>query len=342
MSSCLEEGGLFADRFELVSCLGEGGAGTVWRARDRARGILVALKVLRWAFNNDAEQRRAFEREAELCARMLSPHIVRTLSYGLDEDGSPFIVYELLEGEPLDARLQRMDRLLIDDTEAIVVHVARALARAHSMNVVHKDIKPANVYMTRDEQGRPLAKVLDFGIAEVMTGPARSEIDLAGTLGYMAPEVLLDGRSADARADLYGLTALAYECLTGRAAFQGSVLEILAAMEGPTPSLAPLFPEAAAKPLDAWVSRGLARDLDRRFQSARELATTFHDAVKAAKTALIPESCRKIEIVTGEVVRAGLAFDDTSQQQESGMVSVRGVIEEIDATTTKKKDTRSA
>jgi serine/threonine-protein kinase len=338
MSVSLEEGSLFADRFELISCLGEGGAGTVWKARDQRRGILVALKVLRWALTNDAEQRRAFAREAELCARMMSPHFVRMLSFGLDAWDAPFIVYEMLEGEPLDARLRRDARLLIDDAEAVVVQIARALARAHSMDIVHKDIKPANVFLTRDEQGRPLAKVLDFGIAEVVSRPQSAEIDLAGTLGYMAPEVLLDGKQADTRADLYSLTALAYECLSGRPAFHGPVLDILTAMEAPVPSLAPLFPEEAAKPLDAWVAKGLARDPDRRFQSARELAVALHEAIKESKNALVPTSRRAVSTFARDR-RPSFEFEAASL--ESGSVPVAAGFSEVNASE-RSKDTRSA
>jgi serine/threonine-protein kinase len=339
MSVSLEEGSLFAERFELISCLGEGGAGTVWKARDQRRGILVALKVLRWALTDDGEQRRAFAREAELCARMYSPHIVRMLSFGLDAWDAPFIVYELLEGETLDSRLQRDARLLIDDAESVVVQIARALARAHSMDVAHKDIKPANVFLTRDEQGRALAKVLDFGIAEVVSRPDRAEIDLAGTLGYMAPEVLLDGKQADTRADLYSLTALAYECLSGRPAFHGPVLDILAAMEAPVPSLAPLFPEAAAKPLDAWVAKGLARDPDRRFQTARELALALHEAVKEAKEALVPASRRASSPMMREIRRPSFEFE-AAGAVESGLVPIASGFAEVNAAAS--KDTRSA
>jgi serine/threonine protein kinase len=282
-------GSVLEDRFELVSSLGEGGASTVWLAHDLRLGISVAVKVLRTALRAESDKLRAFELEAELCSRMRSPHIVRVLSHGVDANGLPYIVYELLDGETLATRISCDKKLGLDETESIIVHVARALARAHSMGVVHKDIKPANVFIAKDDQGRDIAKVLDFGIAEVVDRTRGPSEEICGTLEYMPPEVLRDGAAADARADLYALAAVTYECLSGTEPYTGeSILDVLSAMNVTPPSLAPALGAAAAQPLDAWVRRGLDPDPARRFQSARELAEDLHAAIKKAKRLIGP------------------------------------------------------
>ncbi len=280
-------GELLDERFELQMCLGEGGSGTVWLARDHRLGISVAVKILRASLRQDTERRAEFERESELCARMLSPHIVRVLSRGVGGNDRPFIVYELLEGETLDQRILRDGPLSLDDTETVVVHVARALARAHSMSIVHKDIKPGNVFLTKDDQGRLLVKVLDFGIAEMADGRTGPTESICGTLEYMPREVLVEGLPASDRGDLYALAAVTYECLTGAAPFAGgSLLEMVLAMCVAPPSLSAFFPVDAAGPLDAWLRRGLAPTPDDRFGTARELVAALHQAVNAAKATL--------------------------------------------------------
>ncbi len=298
MSSLFGLNAVLEGRFVLASKLGEGSTGAVWLARDHKLGIDVAVKLMGSAFSLDPSRRAAFEREAELCARMLSPHIVRVLSYGiLSADDVPYIVYEALDGEPLDRRIHARKKLGLDETEEIVVHVSRALARAHSMGVVHKDIKPGNVFLTKDDRGRTLAKVLDFGIAEIIQPHPTVAGMIAGTPEYMPLEVFR-GAPPDARADLFALAVLAYECLTGVVPYVGeSVIDVIDALSGAPPSLTRTFSDEAANPLDAWMRRGLAPDAGLRFQSARDLAEAFHVAVKQAKGALgliPPASARKL------------------------------------------------
>ncbi len=305
MSSFFHAGAVLDGRFKLGSALGEGAMGTVWLAKDLHLGIDVAVKVMQSALRADGGRREMFEKEAELCARMLSPHIVRVLSYGVTSGDVPYIIYEALEGEPLDTRIAIRKKLELDETEEIIVHVARALARAHSMGIVHKDIKPGNVFMTKDDRGRAIAKVIDFGISEVIQPNLTIAGELCGTLEYMPLEVLRDAKPADARADLFALAVLAYECLCGEVPYVGeSMPEVMQIMSGAPPSLSRVFPEEVAVPLDQWMRRGLAPDAGLRFQSARDLAETFHHAVKEAKFALgvSPASSRKMSTQMERVI----------------------------------------
>ncbi len=305
MSSFFHTGAVLDGRFKLGAALGEGAMGTVWLAKDLHLGIDVAVKVMQSALRADGGRREMFEKEAELCARMLSPHIVRVLSYGVTSGDVPYIIYEALEGEPLDTRIALRKKLELDETEEIIVHVARALARAHSMGIVHKDIKPGNVFMTKDDRGRAIAKVIDFGISEVIQPNLTIAGEICGTLEYMPLEVLRDAKPADARADLFALAVLAYECLCGEVPYVGeSMPEVMQIMSGAPPSLSRVFPQEAAVPLDQWMRRGLAPDARLRFQSARDLAETFHEAVKEAKFALgvSPASSRKMSTQMERVI----------------------------------------
>ena len=278
-------GKLFAGRFEVLAALGEGACGTVWRARDYVLGIDVALKVLRGMMRVDPAQRRAFEREARLCERMLSPNIVRVLSFGVDVGDVPYIAYELLAGTSLRDCIGKraMDA---EDVVNVVVQVARGLGRAHSLGVLHRDIKPCNIFLTSDDRGRALAKILDFGIA-ALTSDVGADGQVSGTFGYMAPEVLFQTSKLDERADLYALTAVAYECLVGRPPIEAaSVFELVACFREKTalvPSVEPSVGPAVAAHLDPWFRRGLAREPSARFSSSCELADELYRAFSLAK-----------------------------------------------------------
>jgi serine/threonine-protein kinase len=285
VSASLSQGRVIEERYKLLSRLGEGSAGTVWLAEDLALHITVAVKVLRPELSLRKAMLEQFDREAELSARMLSPNIVRVLARGVDADGTPYIVYEALDGEDLGTRLARTPRLDLAETETVVIHVARALSRAHAVGVIHRDIKPENLFVTKDEDGRALVKVLDFGLAELQAKLGATDA-LSGTIELMAPEVMLDGVAPDARSDLYSLAVVAYRCLAGAMPFPGDVIgQVVLALTTTTPRKPSEILGPCATAIDAWFERALARDPARRFESARELAETFHAAAKDARFA---------------------------------------------------------
>ena len=280
-------------RYRLVAPLGDGAMGTVWRAYDSDLEIEVALKLLK----NTAADRNTmlahFAHEAELSARMLSPNVVRVLDRGVDDDGHPYISYELLEGDELGERLNREGRLSLAVCAVVVVQACRALARAHAVGVVHQDIKPENIFLLQDDDGRPLVKLIDFGIAQLRkptSGVATREA-IGGTLEYMAPEVLLDGNVPDARSDLYALGVVAYECFTGRVPYAGDTLSQVLTAHAKTkpepPSTLRAVKDGLGAALDAWFARAIHRDPAQRFQSAKEMAEAFVQ-VHRPKTAHAP------------------------------------------------------
>lgn len=290
-------GATVASRYSLVAPIGDGAMGSVWRAYDSGLEIEVALKLLRNTGADRATMLSRFAREAELSARMLSPNVVRVLDRGVDDAGAPYIAYELLEGDELGERLTREGRVSLAICAAVVVQSCRALARAHAVGVVHQDIKPENIFVCQEDDGRPLVKLIDFGIAQLArpanaTGPRES---VGGTLEYMAPEVLRGGKTADARSDLYGLGVVAYECFTGRVPFPGETLSdvIAAHAKGPPPAASSLraVKDGLGAALDGWFDKALQHDPAQRFQSAKEMAEAFVH-VHRPKVAHAPTSAR--------------------------------------------------
>jgi serine/threonine-protein kinase len=226
-----------------------------------------------------------FIREADLAERMLSPHIVRVLAGGTTAEGAPYIAYEHLDGEDLGTRLGRGGRLSIEESRAVIVHTCRALARAHARGVVHRDIKPDNLFVTK-VQGRPLVKVLDFGVAELVRSVDRDG-PLVGTLEYLAPEVVLGERAPSARSDIYSLGVVAYRCLAGAPPFKADDMgQLVLAYAKTTPRPLREIDQRIPADIDRWLSRAIARDPDARFESAREMGHVHLDEILARRDLL--------------------------------------------------------
>ncbi len=271
--------------YEIQAAIGAGGMGEVYRATDTRLGRTVAVKVLPAALAADPERRRRLEREARIAGSLNHPHIC-TL-YDIGEERLPesdasvrYLVMEYLEGITLEARLQK-GRLPVEQAVAFGIQIADALDKAHRRGVVHRDLKPGNLMLTKSG-----VKLLDFGLAtqqNAATGPTSQipTVDLQerittqgaiiGTLQYMAPEQL-EGREADARTDIFAFGALLYEMVTGARAFQsGSQAGLIGAIlrDDPRPAseLAPDTPPLLAR----TISRCLSKDRDDRWQTANDL-----------------------------------------------------------------------
>ena len=258
--------------YELVSRIGAGGMGEVWRARDTRLDRSVAVKILPSELSGNAQLRIRFEREARTISQLDHPHIC-----SLFDVGENYLVMELLEGESLADRLLRGPLPLAEVTR-YGAQIAHALDRAHRAGVVHRDLKPGNVVLTRAG-----AKLLDFGLAKSAAVDARpddatqhkpltSEGTIVGTFQYMAPEQL-DGLEADARTDIFALGAVLYEMTTGKRAFEGKtrtslIAAIVAGNPRPVSEFQPLTPPA----LEHLIAKCLCKDPDDRWQSAHDIA----------------------------------------------------------------------
>ena len=270
---------VIAGKYQVERLIGRGGMGSVYRAIHLGLHQPVAIKMISQLYARSPEARRRFDTEAKAAARLRSRHVVQVFDNGETDDGTPYLVMELLEGESLDRRIARLGRLPIDDTFRIVVQVGRALARAHAMGIVHRDLKPENIYMSREEDGE-VAKVLDFGIAKIRnpeTGSSGTRTGaVLGTPLFMSPEQARGLKSVDHRTNVYSLGMVIYAMLTGVTAFTGeSFGDILVAIcTSELPSIE--HPSATAAPglapgFDWWFQRACAREPGERFQSVDEL-----------------------------------------------------------------------
>jgi Tol biopolymer transport system component/tRNA A-37 threonylcarbamoyl transferase component Bud32 len=284
--------------YEIVSVLGAGAMGEVYRARDTRLNRDVAIKVLPPVFARDPERRSRFEREARAVAAINHPNILSVHDIGsadiVDANGrtepATYMITELLDGDTLRARLAD-GPLPLRKALDVAMQAARGLAAAHDRGIVHRDLKPENIVLTRDGQ----VKVLDFGLAKMAAGPAAAASDaqtvaagteagmVMGTVGYMAPEQAR-GEAADARSDLFALGAVLYELADGRRAFsRATAPETMTAILREDPP--PLRPEVAPA-LDRILRHALEKDPNDRFQSARDFAFALH----AASESLTPSS----------------------------------------------------
>jgi serine/threonine-protein kinase len=249
--------------------------GSVWRARDLTLNAEVAVKLIEEEFVRSKEAVDRFRREAQAAAAIRSTYVVQILDHGVD-GGTPFIAMELLKGESLAERLERVGRLSPEATGHLLGQVARALALAHDSGIVHRDMKPDNIFLVREDE-EDVGKVLDFGIARQTgglgeTGGLRTETGaVLGTPYYMSPEQAI-GQPVDHLTDIWSFGVIACECLTGRRAFDGNSVGALfhAVCMAPLPLPSELGP--VPEGFDAWFARAAARDKALRYPTIRQAA----------------------------------------------------------------------
>ena len=269
---------LVADKYRLMRLIGRGGMGSVWEGLHITLGNRVAVKFIETDYAESDEARTRFENEARAAARLQSKYVVQVFDYGVMPDGRPFIVMEYLAGESLDARLERIGKLSIEDTTRIITQVSRALAKAHSAGIVHRDLKPENIFLVSDEEeATDIAKVVDFGIAkftDTSMGVSSSTRtgSVLGTPFYMSPEQARGLRSVDFRSDLWSLGVITFRCLTGRYPFEGEAIGDLLVKICTAPLPVPSSYTALPSGFDAWFEKAMQRDPAQRFSSALDLA----------------------------------------------------------------------
>ena len=281
--------------YEVLSKLGEGGMGEVYRARDTRLKRDVALKVLPADVAGDIERLARFQREAEVLASLNHPHIAHI--HGVEEsNGTTALIMELVEGEDLAHRIAR-GPIPIDDALPIAQQIADALEAAHEQGIIHRDLKPANIKVRPDG----MVKVLDFGLAKALDTKARSAAAeptitspamtmrgmILGTASYMAPEQA-KGKAIDRRADVWAFGAVLYEMLSGRRAFVGEdVTDTIVAVVSREPDWAAL-PANTPVTIHKLVRRCLEKDRKRRLDSAADARLEIEDALSAPLTIATP------------------------------------------------------
>lgn len=289
--------------YEILTPIGAGGMGEVYRARDTRLERTVAIKVLPSHLSSSPSVRQRFEREAKTVSQLSHPHICALYDVG-HQDGIDFLVMEYLEGETLSERLAK-GAFPLERALRSAIEIADALDKAHRRGIVHRDLKPSNVMLTKSG-----VKLLDFGLAKAMTFPSQpvdsslptagdenltQEGTILGTFQYMAPEKL-EGKDADGRSDIFAFGATLYEMVTGKKAFSGSspASLISAIMTADPPHLSTLLPTAPAS-LDRVIRKCLSKDPEDRWQSAADLSSELRWIADGAHTggASPPTAVRK-------------------------------------------------
>jgi hypothetical protein len=257
----LGKGEILSERFVIESLAGCGGMGTVYRALDRVSGTSVAIKVMARCREHDAR----FAQEARVLSELTHPAIVRYVAHGATSQREPFLAMEWLEGEDLARRLTRTG-LSVAETLSVARRVAEGLSVSHARGILHRDVKPSNVFLVDGDPSR--AKLLDFGIVRLQptalapnTRPVTGPGTVLGTVGYMSPEQAIADRSLDARTDVFALGCLLFECLTGQPAFRAShhVAVLVKVLREQAPRLREFRPDLPPQ-LDELVARMLRKD----------------------------------------------------------------------------------
>src|SRR6266853_1628612 len=266
--------------YEILTPLGAGGMGEVYKARDTRLERIVAVKVLPSHLSSSLEVRQRFEREAKTISQLSHPHICALYDVGREGE-TEYLVMEYLEGETLADRLLK-GSLPLEQTLRFGIQIADALDKAHRQGIVHRDLKPGNVMLTKAG-----AKLMDFGLAKpaeaafiasasvgtpTLSNRLTVEGTIVGTFQYMAPEQL-EGRDADPRSDIFAFGALLYEMATGKPAFSGKTpASVIAAILASEPKPVSTSPFSSAAELDRLIRSALAKTPDERWQSAHDIS----------------------------------------------------------------------
>jgi eukaryotic-like serine/threonine-protein kinase len=268
-------GTLLSGRYRLDAQVGSGGMSTVYRAFDTVLERQVAIKLMHREIASDSDQLERFRREARAVAQLNHPHVVGVIDAG-EDDQTPFIVFEYVEGETLKDRIRRHGRLPVTEAVAYAIEVARALGAAHERHIVHRDVKPQNVLI--DEEGT--AKVTDFGIARSLTEEGlTADGRVLGTTDYVSPEQAL-GHAVTGQSDLYSLGIVLYEMLTGDVPFHGDnqVSVAMKHVREELPDVQQRRPEISSA-LAAIVDKATEKDLARRYATAADLIADLEEVL---------------------------------------------------------------
>ena len=300
MSWVAASGARLGERYVLDAKVGEGGMGEVWRGKHLALENEVAIKFLSGSLANNDETKKRFLMEAKLTAQLRSRHAVQVFDFGLTEDDQPYLVMELLRGEPLSERIERLRGLPLVEAAHVLAAAAKALHRAHALGIVHRDFKPDNIFITKNEEHEDEVKVVDFGIAKLIGSldearPSATDFaeiakkglstltrtgKLVGTPHYMSPEQVRMSADVGPATDIWALGVVAFETITGQTPFEGNDIVTLFAniqlgKARRASSLNPNVPPA----FEDWFKVACAVEPSLRFPDPQTGATLLADAL---------------------------------------------------------------
>jgi serine/threonine-protein kinase len=269
-------------RYRLAEIIGRGAMGEIYAAAEVGSGDPAAVKVLQASASGDPDLVERFLREGRIAVRLQAPNVVTVYDVGA-ASGVPFIAMELLVGEDLATQLRRRERLDLPDVLDLIDQVAKGLDAAHRAGVVHRDLKPQNIFCAEQRCGHlPIWKILDFGVSKLRDSNATlTQAAVIGTPGYMSPEQA-EGRDTDHRSDVFALGAVAYRALTGRPAFAGEMLQVLFDIAYKSPVCPSDILPSLPPDVDLVLALALAKRADDRFDGALEMAAALREASRGA------------------------------------------------------------
>ena len=309
----VEPGTILVEKYRIERVLARGGMGVVARAHHLILDVPVAIKFLLPEALEQEETVQRFLREAQAAARLKGEHVSRIIDVGLLETGAPYLVMEYLEGIDLKDLLRQRGRLDPGFAVDLTLQACEALAEAHSLGIVHRDVKPSNFFLTQGADGAPLLKLLDFGVSKaphtMVKGITKSQV-IVGTPAYMSPEQMESSKDVDARTDIWSLGVLLYELVSGRRPFPGENFGRLVVRVTMEP-MRPLDDIELPDGLEDLIARCLEKDAVHRFQTTAELAAALAPfaGTPSQATRSTERTGRVLELATGSGVSAPRAID---------------------------------
>ena len=300
----MHAGDLISGKYRLLRLIGSGGMGSVWAARNELTDRDFAIKFLHPRLADNKEALNRFFLEARACGQIKHPAVVDVYDMGQAEDGSPYLVMELLEGEGFDQRLSRAGVFRPAEAAAWIAFVARGLEEAHVRGLVHRDLKPGNIFFALDDRGDVIPKVLDFGVSKA-TGTNNDFVKTStgavlGSPAYMSPEQARGDVDIDSRSDVWSLGVILYEALTGQVPFDAAnynalMVAIITKPHRPVAEVAPGVPSEMSQIIDL----ALSKDRTQRISTARELADRLDAAAAKMTDAPMPIYGMRVPTMVG-------------------------------------------
>ncbi len=299
-STSLQPGNLISGKYRLSRLLGAGGMGSVWAARNELTDRDFAIKFLLPSLAQSKEALHRFFLEARACGQIKHPAVVNVYDMGQAEDGSPYLVMELLEGEGFDQRLARAGTFRPGEAAAWIAFVARGLEEAHVRGLVHRDLKPGNIFFALDDRGDVIPKILDFGVSKATYAKDGDFVKTStgavlGSPAYMSPEQAQGETDIDSRSDVWSLGVILYEALTGQVPFDAPnynalMISIITKPHKPVIEVAPGVPAE----ISALIDQTLTKERAQRIGTARELADRLEAAAAATQSGSFPAYTTKV------------------------------------------------